>query len=100
MNTTFEGQVPAIGEPIESRVEAIDWTRVAASLDAHGWAMLSGMLSAEESQTIAALYEGGGQFRSTVVMGRHGFGRGEYKYFSYPLPQIIADVRARRRAQA
>lgn len=89
----WEGEIATAGESIASRVRGIDWTRVASDLDAHGWAMLHGILSADESQAIAGLYEGGGQFRSTVVMGRHGFGRGEYKYFSYPLPDIIADLR-------
>ena len=93
MNTTYEGQVAAFGERIESRLAAIDWERVATSLDAYGWAMLSGILSADEARAIADLYRGAGHFRSAVVMGRHGFGRGEYKYFSYPLPEIISDLR-------
>lgn len=62
-------------------------------LDAQGWAMLEGILSPEECEAIAGLYDGDGRFRSTVVMARHGFGRGEYKYFSYPLPEIITDLR-------
>jgi hypothetical protein len=88
-----EHQVAAIGEPIDARVEAIDWTGVAAHLDAHGWAMLKGVLSAEECKAIADLYEGRGHFRSHIVMARHGFGRGEYKYFDYPLPDLITDLR-------
>ncbi|MDQ3697524.1 MAG: 2OG-Fe(II) oxygenase [Gemmatimonadota bacterium] len=85
----------AIGEPIAARVELIDWTRAEAHLDAYGWAMLEGVLQPEECDAIAALYEGGGvgHFRSHIVMARHGFGRGEYKYFSYPLPDIILDLR-------
>jgi hypothetical protein len=93
MSATVEASAAAVGQSIESRVKDIDWTRVAANLDAHGCATLDGMLSAEECDRIAALYEGGGHFRSHVVMARHGFGRGEYKYFSYPLPRIIADLR-------
>jgi uncharacterized protein len=89
MSATMEAQTVAI----ESRVSAVEWALVAAQLDAHGWAMLEGMLSAEECQAIAGLYEGGGRFRSHVVMARHGFGRGEYKYFDYPLPDIIGDLR-------
>jgi hypothetical protein len=93
MSATMEAPTRAVGESIESRVKAIDWARVSTHLDAYGWAMVEGMLSADECETIAALYESGGGFRSHVVMARHGFGRGEYKYFSYPLPEIIADLR-------
>jgi hypothetical protein len=85
--------VAAMGGRIMARVQAHDWTNVGAHLDAHGWAMLDGILSVEECRAIAGLYEGGGNFRSHVVMARHGFGRGEYKYFAYPLPDIIADLR-------
>lgn len=80
-------------ESIASRVTEIDWQRVSAQLDAYGWAMLEGILSAEECRGIAGLYDDGGRFRSHVVMARHGFGRGEYKYFSYPLPEIIGELR-------
>lgn len=80
-------------EGIDARVRAIDWARVGTHLDAHGWAMLDGILSAEECEGIAGLYAGDGPFRSHVVMARHGFGRGEYKYFSYPLPGIVGDLR-------
>lgn len=85
--------VAAIGESVASRLRTYDWTDVAAHLDAHGWAMLAGMLRADECRAIAGLYEGGGSFRSHIVMARHGFGRGEYKYCAYPLPGIITDLR-------
>jgi uncharacterized protein len=77
---------------IKSRVETYDWTHIGTQLDANGWAMLEGLLSAEECHAIAGLYDSG-NFRSHIVMARHGFGRGEYKYFAYPLPKIIADLR-------
>jgi hypothetical protein len=93
MSATIEAQAVAIGESIESRGQAIEWARVGAHLDAYGWATLEGMLSAEECQAIVGLYESADRFRSHVVMARHGFGRGEYKYFSYPLPEIIGDLR-------
>ena len=86
-------RVAAIGDSIESRVHAYDWERAVEHLDADGWALLEGILSAEECRAIAALYEGGGDFRKQIVMSRHGFGRGEYKYYSYPLPAIISDLR-------
>lgn len=80
-------------KPIQSRVESIDWAEAEAQLDAHGFAMLSEMLSASECEAIAALYDDDTRFRSKVTMSRHGFGRGEYKYYAYPLPETIADLR-------
>jgi hypothetical protein len=79
----------------EGRVAALDWPRVAAELDAQGWATLDRLLTPRECGDIAGLYEdeGGRRFRSTVVMARHGFGRGEYKYFAYPLPAPVARLR-------
>ena len=75
------------------RYEAIDWTRIGADLDARGCAVIEGLLSPEECTALATLYPDDARFRSRVVMGRHGFGRGEYKYFSYPLPDPIAQLR-------
>jgi hypothetical protein len=74
-------------------IETIAWTDVSAQLDASGWARIERILAPHECRTIADLYDDDGRFRSHVVMARHGFGRGEYKYFSYPLPDIIADLR-------
>jgi uncharacterized protein len=82
----------AEGSP-EARVAAMDWTRVAADLDASGVAPLEGLLTADECVELAALYDNERSFRSTIVMARHGFGRGEYKYFAYPLPGIVAALR-------
>jgi hypothetical protein len=78
---------------IDSRVEAYTWPGVAEHLDAYGWAMLEKLLTAGECQAIARLYADHGQFRSHIVMARHGFGRGEYKYFKYPLPEAVAGLR-------
>jgi len=75
------------------RSRAQDWDRVSQDLDAQGNAVLQGLLTRDECEALAALYPEDGLFRSRVVMGRHGFGRGEYKYFSYPLPEIIAGLR-------
>src|SRR5437867_9790949 len=71
----------------------LDWTGLSTHLDDHGWAMVEKLLTADECETIAGLYDDDGRFRSHVVMARHGFGRGEYKYFTYPLPDIVADLR-------
>jgi hypothetical protein len=71
----------------------LDWERVARDLDAEGNALLEDVLSVDECQAIAALYPEEEHFRSRVVMGRHGFGRGEYKYFNYPLPEVVEGLR-------
>ncbi len=78
---------------IAARVETIDWAQTENELDAQGCAVLKGLLTADECRALAALYADERHFRSRIVMGRHGFGRGEYKYFSYPLPELIADLR-------
>jgi hypothetical protein len=78
---------------VSGRVETIDWPAVSADLDAQGWALLSKLLSAEECDTIAGLYDKGEIFRSRIVMARHGFGRGEYQYFAYPLPYLVENLR-------
>ncbi len=75
------------------RIERLDWERVSQDLDAQGNAVLEGILSLEECRALAALYPEDDYFRSRVVMGRHGFGRGEYKYFLYPLPDIVEGLR-------
>jgi hypothetical protein len=90
---------PAPPSAIVARVDAVDWAQVSSDLDAHGCAVLKGLLSAEECRAIAALYPDDTRFRSRIVMGRHGFGRGEYKYFSYPLPDLIAELRPALYAQ-
>jgi hypothetical protein len=77
-----------------TRVGMADWVAVSTNLDDHGWAMIESLLTAEECDRIADLYDDDGRFRSHVLMTQHGFGRGEYKYFSYPLPEIVADLRS------
>jgi hypothetical protein len=90
---------PAPASDIAARVDALDWAQVSSDLDAQGCAVLKGLLSAEECLALAALYPDDSRFRSRVVMGRHGFGRGEYKYFCYPLPDLIAELRPALYAQ-
>jgi len=77
-----------------ARVAAIDWPRVGAELDAQGWAVLPQLLSATQCASIAGLYTADEVFRSRVVMARHGFGRGEYRYFAYPLPGLVDGLRS------
>jgi hypothetical protein len=76
-----------------SRVDALDWRGIAEDLAQQGNAMMEQLLSREECRAIAGLYSKDEIFRSRVVMGRHGFGRGEYKYFSYPLPDLLDELR-------
>ena len=84
---------PTRGTTIDDRVEAVAWTDVSAHLDEYGWATVEKILTTDECRALAGLYDDDRLFRSHVVMARHGFGRGEYKYFRYPLPDIIADLR-------
>jgi len=92
MSTTLTER-PVSSRAIDTRVEAVDWASASTHLDGYGWAMLRQLLTADECETIAGVDEDDRRFRSHVVMARHGFGRGEYKYFTYPLPGIVADLR-------
>jgi hypothetical protein len=73
----------------------LDWERIASELDEHGCALTGRLLSAETCAQLAARYDDDASFRSRIVMARHGFGQGEYKYFAAPLPAPVADLRAR-----
>src|SRR5262245_57156595 len=76
-----------------AKVRKYDWERVSQELDAQGSAVIEAILSPEECRALAGLYMQEDIFRSRVVMERHGFGRGEYKYFSYPLPDLVVALR-------
>jgi len=90
---------PAVAEatPVDAligkRVAALDWQHILASIDQNGYALLESLLLPQECELLAALYEEESAFRSRIVMARHGFGQGEYKYFAYPLPGLVADLR-------
>lgn len=84
---------PDSGTDLATRVDALDWPHITSELDSQGCAVLKNLLTPDQCRAIAALYPAGTHFRSRIVMGRHGFGRGEYKYFSYPLPELIAQLR-------
>ena len=75
-------------------IATLDWGSLAGELDTHGCAVLSGLLPDDACAALAGSYEDDARFRSRVVMSRHGFGRGEYKYFAYPLPGLVAALRA------
>lgn len=83
----------SIAGDIAGRVRGLDWERMSQDLDAQGCASIERLISTEECAALAGLYPIEEAFRSRVVMARHGFGRGEYKYFSYPLPDLIACLR-------
>jgi uncharacterized protein len=74
-------------------IATADWAKLTGDLDAFGCAVLGGALTAEQCDAMSALYPDDHAFRSRVVMARHGFGRGEYKYFAYPLPPLVAALR-------
>ena len=76
------------------RLNELDWAAIAANLDAHGCATTGPLLTADECVSLAGAYEADGLFRSRIAMARHGFGRGEYKYFAYPLPDIVSELRS------
>jgi hypothetical protein len=76
----------------QGRVQDIDWVAVVRSLRERGNAVLPGLVDRAQCESLAALYDGD-LFRSRVVMARHGFGRGEYQYFRYPLPEPVAGLR-------
>jgi uncharacterized protein len=79
---------------VAERVAALDWTSLAVALDAHGCATIGPLLTPAECAALRELYPSEEPFRSRIVMSRHGFGRGEYKYFAYPMPDIVAALRA------
>ncbi len=80
-------------ETVADRVAALDWPALETALDQHGCATTGPLLTADECAALAAHYPRDAPFRSRVIMARHGFGRGEYKYFAYPLPGLIAALR-------
>jgi len=84
-------RVPA--ENAAERVDALDWTHISQDLDDYGYALLPEILAPAECDALADLYTSDEHFRSRVIMQRYSFGRGEYKYFRYPLPETISQLR-------
>ncbi|TDN63734.1 2OG-Fe(II) oxygenase [Paraburkholderia sp. BL10I2N1] len=78
---------------VAQRVDAIDWARAEEELDSHGCATIANLLTSAECDALTALYGRDELYRSRVVMARHGFGRGEYRYYAYPLPDIVGGLR-------
>lgn len=78
---------------LADRVKAINWQAVPAELNAQGWTILPKLLTGPDCDAVAGLYATDKGFRSHVIMARHGFGRGEYRYFAYPLPRLVEGLR-------
>jgi hypothetical protein len=86
-------RVAAKPAPLAFRIAALDWAALAQALAAQGWATTGALLTPAECEALAMLYAQDAPFRSRVIMARHGFGRGEYKYLGYPLPELVAALR-------
>jgi hypothetical protein len=86
-------KVPHESNRIQDRVAGFNWAHIAADLDGHGCAVIGPVFTVQQCEELVASYNTDGIFRSRVVMERHGYGRGEYQYFAYPLPEIVADLR-------
>ena len=80
---------------IDSRLDRIGWGEVATALGGKGWATTGPLLTPDERRALIAAYDDDALFRSTVAMARHGYGRGEYRYFAYPLPELVQALRER-----
>jgi len=81
-------------DDIKDRIQALDWSSIEADPDAHGAAQAGPLLTPQQCASLTDGYGSEGLFRSRVIMGRHGYGQGEYQYFAYPLPPIVAALRA------
>ena len=78
---------------INQRISALDWPQIIASLDANAFGIMKSILTQKDCATLKSIYDVDERFRSRIVMARHNFGRGEYKYFNYPLPKMIERLR-------
>lgn len=82
-----------VSAPLPLKGGGIDWTSTENEMNERGYSVLPNLLTPDECAALAALYDDDAPFRSRVVMARHNFGRGEYKYFSYPLPEMVERLR-------
>jgi len=87
-------RAPALAaRALATQIAALDWSRIVGQLDAYGCATTGQLLTSQQCVALVESYASDAPFRSRVVMARHGFGRGEYKYFAYPLPELVAALR-------
>lgn len=93
MNVAVPRKPVRTAPSIAARVAAMDWPTIGDCLDGDAYGVMPSLLTLDECQELAALYPADARFRSRVVMARHNFGRGEYKYFAYPLPRLVTGLR-------
>jgi uncharacterized protein len=93
MNFASVIRMSAATRTVEMRVSQYDWSTLSEEINRYGCAVIEKLLSPEECRQIAGLYPEEGPFRSHIQMARHGFGKGEYRYFKYPLPDLIESLR-------
>jgi uncharacterized protein len=93
MSATGATAAPGADASLSERIGQLPWTQLAADLDAGGTALLPGLLSWSECADLSACYGHAALFRSRILMAQHGFGCGEYQYFAYPLPALVAELR-------
>jgi hypothetical protein len=93
MNFASAIRMSAATRTVEMRVSQYDWSTLSEEINSYGCAVIEKLLSPEECRQIAGLYPEEGPFRSQIHMARHGFGEGEYRYFKYPLPDLIESLR-------
>jgi hypothetical protein len=94
MKSNTTAATTRIADGTADRIALLDWKSIAEELDSHGCAVLGPLITPQQCVELAACYDTPGIFRSHVDMGRYGFGRGEYRYFSYPLPSVISALRS------
>ncbi|MEI9938626.1 MAG: 2OG-Fe(II) oxygenase [Pseudomonadota bacterium] len=87
-------ELGAEDDALSERIAQTDWHTLGVELDAQGWAVLPRLISVAECIAVTALYDRDEAFRSRVIMARHGYGSGEYRYFSYPLPSLVQSLRS------
>src|SRR5215471_18087298 len=80
-------------QSLQDKVANLDWPQIQASLSERGYGTTGPLLTATDCDELAKGYNTTAQFRSRIVMSKHGFGRGEYQYYSYPLPEIVQNIR-------
>jgi hypothetical protein len=89
-----EQEATTAANALSAQIAALDWAGISAQLDGYGCATTGRLLTSQQCSLLVESYASDALFRSRVVMARHGFGRGEYKYFDYPLPELVAALRA------
>ena len=93
MNFATVVRAASVARSAEERVSQYEWKTLSEELSSYGCAVIEKLLSPDECRQVAGLYQEEGRFRSHIHMARHGFGKGEYRYFKYPLPDLIGDLR-------